>query len=167
MCMEKREPIKRSKALVSLSREHHDGLLLCWKIRFGIKNNIDPVRILTYVLYQWDCHLKEHFRKEEEYAFILVPKTDEMRIEAQAQHENLRQSITKLTTQPGYILLNSFAADLEKHIRFEERVLFGHIESTNDEATLTKLSFILSEDRKREEEEWKDNFWLKDNQYVL
>jgi len=38
-------PIKRNEALKPLSRDHHHGLLLCWKIRQGIKLNIEPERI--------------------------------------------------------------------------------------------------------------------------
>jgi len=38
-------PIKRSIALQPLSREHHHGLLLCWKIRTGLKKGIDIDRI--------------------------------------------------------------------------------------------------------------------------
>ena len=112
-------------------------------------------------------HLKEHFRREEDYAFVLLPENDEMRIEALTQHNSLRQLITELATRPGYILLNLFAAELEKHIRFEERELFGRIESLGDEAALAKLSDILSEDSNLERDEWKDNFGLKDNNYVL
>lgn len=37
--------IKRTKALQPLSRDHHHGLLLCWKIRQGIKLNVEPERI--------------------------------------------------------------------------------------------------------------------------
>ena len=33
-------PIKRSEYLKPLSRDHHQGLLLCWKIRTGLKKGI-------------------------------------------------------------------------------------------------------------------------------
>ena len=32
---------KRHKALQNLSREHHHGLLLSWKIRTGLNKNIE------------------------------------------------------------------------------------------------------------------------------
>ena len=56
------KPIKRRKELVPLSRDHHNGLLLCWKIRTGIRTEIDYTRISQYVLYFFEHDLKEHFR---------------------------------------------------------------------------------------------------------
>ena len=43
-------PIKRSEFLKPISREHHHGLLLCWKIRAGLKKGIEPERIKLYQL---------------------------------------------------------------------------------------------------------------------
>ncbi len=39
------KPIKRSVALKPLSREHHHGLLLSWKIREGFNRNVEIERI--------------------------------------------------------------------------------------------------------------------------
>jgi len=39
--MEPKKPIKRDKVLQPLSHDHHQGLLLCWKIRTGIKKGIE------------------------------------------------------------------------------------------------------------------------------
>ena len=36
--MEEIKPLKRSKELAPLSREHHDGLLFAWKIKQGLAN---------------------------------------------------------------------------------------------------------------------------------
>ena len=47
--MQPTKPIKRNKSIQSISREHHHGLLLCWKIRQGMKKNIEPQRIKVYV----------------------------------------------------------------------------------------------------------------------
>lgn len=43
------KPIKRHTALKPLSREHHHGLLLSWKIREGLKRNIEIPRIKKYI----------------------------------------------------------------------------------------------------------------------
>ena len=37
----KNKPIKRHKAIQPLSREHHQGLLLCWKIGKGFEKGIE------------------------------------------------------------------------------------------------------------------------------
>ena len=44
-------PIKRSQALIQFSREHHFGLLLVWKMRQGLKENIEPIRISDYTIF--------------------------------------------------------------------------------------------------------------------
>ena len=51
------KPIKRSEELVSLSRDHHDGLLLSWKIRTGINKGIELKRIADYVLHSYRTEL--------------------------------------------------------------------------------------------------------------
>src|SRR5690606_3210653 len=60
-------PIKRHKALQGVSREHHHGLLLCWKIRTGLAKNISPDRIKTYVDWFFDVYLRPHFELEENH----------------------------------------------------------------------------------------------------
>ena len=58
-------PIKRSKQLAPLSRDHHEGLLLVWKIRQGLKNKDDIKVIAEFVQVFWKTHLMKHFHKEE------------------------------------------------------------------------------------------------------
>ena len=57
----KTEPLKRSKALQSLSREHHYGLLLCWKIRSGLKKAVDIERIKAYTDWFFKNSLSKFF----------------------------------------------------------------------------------------------------------
>ena len=52
-------PIKRNEFLKAISREHHHGLLLCWKIRAGLKKEVNLIR--TNELNQ---HEKNFFRRE-------------------------------------------------------------------------------------------------------
>ncbi len=47
--METKKPQKRHIALQPLSREHHQGLLLSWKIRKGLSRKIEFDRIQNYV----------------------------------------------------------------------------------------------------------------------
>ena len=55
------KPQKRHKALQPLSREHHHGLLLSWKIRAGFSENIGPKRIKVYADWFFKNHLIPHF----------------------------------------------------------------------------------------------------------
>ena len=72
-------PIKRSIALQPLSREHHHGLLLCWKIRTGLKKGIDIDRIKKYSDWFFKNSLLTHFNIEEEL-ILRSFKTDEKKI---------------------------------------------------------------------------------------
>ena len=44
------KPIKRSKQLSPLSREHHDGLLFAWKIRQGFENGTPLEEMRKYYI---------------------------------------------------------------------------------------------------------------------
>lgn len=41
--------MKRHAALVQLSRDHHYGLLLCWKLKEGLKKEIEVERMSKYI----------------------------------------------------------------------------------------------------------------------
>ncbi len=66
------QPIKRHPSLQSLSREHHYGLLLSWKIREGFKREVPPERIKKYTNWFWENHLAPHFQFEESYIFPIL-----------------------------------------------------------------------------------------------
>ena len=65
------KPVKRSISLTPISREHHHGLLLSWKIREGLKKKLAPKRIKRYTDWFWECHLQSHFDFEEKYIYFL------------------------------------------------------------------------------------------------
>jgi hemerythrin-like domain-containing protein len=156
------KPIKRSKHLVNLSRDHHEGLLIVWKIRQGFRLDISPDRIINFVRYAFDTHLKEHFREEEELLFNKM-NSDELVAKAVEQHANIRELVTELTTKPGQAAaqLEAFANQLEEHIRFEERILFTHLEQSLAAAVLAKIGLELGELHCSQPPlTSKDEFWL-------
>ena len=53
-------PIKRHSALLEFSREHHFGLLLVWKVRQGLKKDIDLIRITDYIVFFFEKDLIQH-----------------------------------------------------------------------------------------------------------
>jgi iron-sulfur cluster repair protein YtfE (RIC family) len=130
-------PVKRDEFLQSLSREHHHGLLLCWKIRNGLKNKIEPDRIKRYTDWFWETHLKSHFEIEEKYIFPILDDENELVLKALAEHRSLNR-LFKSTTE---LLknLSLIAEELESHIRFEERILFNEIQSN---ATTAQLELV-------------------------
>jgi hemerythrin-like domain-containing protein len=156
------KPIKRSKELVSLSRDHHDGLLLCWKISMGLDKSVAISRIRAYILYTFDNDLDEHFKQEEEHLFPLLPADNELRREAEMHHAALREMITgfRSSEQVPALSLKYFAEVLKNHIRFEERVLFNFIEKEVSQTSLVSAGTKLNShpDCKTE---WADQFWVK------
>jgi hemerythrin-like domain-containing protein len=162
MNTEARKPIKRSKELAPLSREHHEGLLLCWKIRTGLSKNIPVERIVAYTIYFCNTFLEPHFDEEEVYVFSLLPDDDAMKTEALAQHNHLRSMINSFGFSDNAVTsLSSFAAALEQHIRYEERELFNYIER----AASTELLKIMGLELNKTDnsiiikDEWPDKFW--------
>ncbi len=153
--------------IAPLSREHHDGLLLCWKIRFGIKNELDVARIGGYVLYSWETHLEAHFLDEEKYLFPLLPGDNPKLVRAIREHGNISSQVDNIRSQPTYKALSTFADELEAHIRFEERDLFNIIEQLADKTHLEKAGVEIAGRIHKTEQIWNDNFWEKANKHVL
>ena len=69
---ESSSPIKRHSALLEFSREHHFGLLLVWKIRQGLKRDIDLIRITDYTVFLFEKDLIQHFKEEEKNLFSKI-----------------------------------------------------------------------------------------------
>jgi len=131
------EPIKRSEFLKPLSREHHHGLLFCWKIRAGIKKNVEISRLKKYSDWFYQNYLIPHFEVEEKYVFPILGNENELIIKAVSQHIRIKQLFESTTEiQKNSSLIEE---ELENHIRFEERILFGEIQKI---ATAQQLQSI-------------------------
>ena len=128
------KPIKRHKAIQPLSREHHQGLLLSWKIRTGFSKGVSTDRIKPYVDWFYKTHLISHFKEEEENLFPILGNDHELVKKAVSQHRRLHR-LFKSTTEL-HKALNQIEEELEKHIRFEERVLFNEIQKMATEEQL-------------------------------
>jgi hypothetical protein len=63
--------IHREKALQAISREHHHGLLPCWKIRTGFLKGVDEERIKRDSDWFYSTHLIHRFQREELHIFHL------------------------------------------------------------------------------------------------
>jgi hemerythrin-like domain-containing protein len=160
MEMDKRYPLKRHEALAKFSREHHNGLLLCWKIRQGIKHEIQPDRIAAYILFFFDEDLKKHFKEEEETLFPRLDVNDHLRLQAISEHQNIYSLIERVGNEmDGYDELNEFADTLDEHIRFEERILFNHIQTRLQDAELTELANRHEDSACDSNARWNDHFW--------
>ncbi|CAL1519492.1 hemerythrin domain-containing protein [Chitinophaga sp. MM2321] len=155
-------PIKRNEHIMPLSREHHMGLLFCWKLRQGVKREIAPDRIRKYINYFWDTHLKQHFEEEENILFNQVKH--KFCDEAIVQHQQITDMIQRINTAgkevPG--IYTSLAALIDQHIRFEERELFPYLESALSAKSLSNIGIQLKNMHAvTPVDNYQDEFWVK------
>ncbi|MBK8501558.1 MAG: hemerythrin domain-containing protein [Saprospiraceae bacterium] len=151
------KPIIRHIALQTLSREHHHGLLLSWKIREGLKRNIGTCRIKKYTDWFWKYHLQQHFEFEETHIFPILGGKHKVVKRARREHGRLKRLFT--SQDRVEINLSLIEEELVAHIRFEERILFNEVQKIADKERL-----VLSERIHQEipdTEGWKDEFWEK------
>lgn len=140
----KPKPLKRHKALQPLSREHHHGLLLSWKIRTGFSKNIEIERIKTYADWFFNNELIPHFELEEAHIFPILKADNELVKRALAEHRRLKRLFND--EKDVERSLHKIEEELEQHIRFEERILFPEIQKTATEAQLALIEEIHHEE---------------------
>lgn len=153
----KKKPQKRHIALQPLSRDHHYGLLLSWKIRAGFSKDIEPKRIKVYADWFFETHLIPHFEMEEEHVFTILNKNDELIKRALTDHRRLKRLFTKETNDAAKAL-SLIEEELDQHIRFEERVLFPEIQKVATEDQLAFIEKIHQHDDFNDKLD--DEFWL-------
>lgn len=147
------QPIKRHPSLQPVSREHHFGLLLCWKIRQGFRLDISPERIKSYSDWFWKNHLMAHFEVEEKYIFSVLPADDPLIIQAFSEHHRLKKLFESDDIPESFRLIEQ---ELDQHIRFEERVLFNKVQQV---ATPEQLQLIEENHNTPFDDNWEDEFW--------
>ncbi|GAB2977528.1 hypothetical protein GCM10027049_10860 [Mucilaginibacter puniceus] len=156
------QPIKRSKHLLTLSKDHHAGLLFCWKIKEGLKRNVELYRIKKYINFFWEHHLKEHFQEEETLLFIDDPLCQQAGVE----HRILENRLNGLNHYENEAAgeYSIFAEQLIKHIRFEERILFPHLETVLPLTVLSNIGEVLARQNQEPfKEKYPDEFWIDKN----
>jgi len=145
--------MKRHLALINLSREHHNALILAQILKKDGPNfkdlPADNEGKRTYTLSFYKKELVTHFRYEEEILFAFVDKQSNLLTEQTAmlvdEHKKLKNLIHQLQTTGNLVnLLNKIGLLLEKHIRFEERVYFQKVQEIFSEKELDELSTLLS-----------------------
>lgn len=152
------KPIKRSKELTPLSKDHHEGLLLVWKIRKGIQKEVVADRITRYVKWFWQQHLDAHFIKEEQLFPDVLPEGHPLMQQMFEEHKLIRAVEMSLEQEVSTEKLERFAGLLHDHIRFEERQLFNEVEKASTPEQLEQMAKAL--DVPESCDDWKDAFWM-------
>lgn len=151
------KPIKRSTELTQLSKEHHEALLLVWKIRQGIRKGVEPERIAKYCRWFWEAHLVGHFQREEELLPLVLPKDHPLLRKMLDDHDVIQRRVKGLPDQNPEVL-ELLAQSINDHVRFEERQLFNEVEKLATPEQLALIAEGLNEDESAPV--WEDEFWM-------
>jgi hemerythrin-like domain-containing protein len=153
--MKEIKPVKRSKQLAPLSREHHDALMFIWKIKEGLKNGTPPAIISGYINWYWKNNLQNHFEQEEKLLLPHLPVNDDLAAQLKKEHETIRRLINKMDDSSATLLADT----LNAHIRFEERQLFPHVERVVSTEQLNEIFGQLAH-QPQCETQWSNSFWI-------
>jgi len=118
-------------------------------------------RIKAYVKYFWDNHLQQHFEEEETWLFTALQ--DALIERAISEHKHIGELVmTIMNIAPIQTdELNALARLLDDHIRFEERVLFPHLEKELSEEKLNALGKQLQQlHQTPARDTYPDAFWV-------
>ena len=154
------KPLQRGKELAPLSREHHDGLLFVWKLRRGLQNGTEPVRLKKYIIWYWQNHIKPHFFQEEKILLPILPEDNNLAIRLKNEHENIRELILNLDVEADKNSIALLADLVYDHIRFEERKVFTYLEQSLSKEQLNNIFLQLEVNPIVCNSEWEDQFWV-------
>jgi iron-sulfur cluster repair protein YtfE (RIC family) len=144
--------MKRHPALVPLSKEHHDALILAQLLK---KDNpgykglpTDPSGKAVYALNKFKTSLCKHFAKEE----AMLEKVKDCNLEVQKlaneiiqEHKLLSGSFLLLEKSGNLITeMDILGHALEKHIRKEERILFPLMQKYVPEELIGDIAHLIA-----------------------
>src|SRR5262245_35469465 len=109
-------PIKRSKQLAPLSREHHEALVFLLRLKQGSRNKTSTKVMSDYIKWFWTNNLKNHFDQEEALLLPRLDATDNMATQLKDEHQTIRSLLSKELSAAD---IHSFSDLLNTHIRFE------------------------------------------------
>jgi len=136
--------MRRHRALRPLSSEHHQALLVAFKVQKSLAGHAESAGappdlpgLVTLVRRFEEDVLAPHARAEEELLGAYLTQGDIARL--RDEHLELRRLAAASRTARGdgpRRELAAFAELLERHVRWEERELFPYAEGHMDPATL-------------------------------
>jgi hemerythrin-like domain-containing protein len=136
--------MKRDVGLQPLSRQHHDALMACLMIEKGVKKNTDLKVLQDFTRQYWEKDLDKHFMLEESHLVPYLRKKQFPEYIIQSllrDHELLRALSQRIlnggATYKGFL---AFSTLLEKHVRFEERLVFEKAQEMIPEQELMQVS---------------------------
>jgi hemerythrin-like domain-containing protein len=142
--------MKRSRALATLSRDHHVALVVARALARASSRDVDAAaaRYIEFLA----GHELTHFAVEESVLLPAVPacaRGQALASQVRADHRELREALARLQggEPPATVpVLHELGARLRAHVLLEERELFPYLERTLDDAALADLGARLAHD---------------------
>ena len=141
--------MRRSAALASLSRDHHQALVVAQRLRRATNATAAEAR-KTFLAY-WTDHGREHFRLEEELLFPAYAgygnPYDPLVLRALGEHAMIRHRAAVLAATPSAApdALQVLGTELAAHVRLEEGEVFPLIERVMPEREMGALARALED----------------------
>lgn len=133
--------VKRAPELAGLSRDHHEALAVSLRLK---RATSDDAREALARLTEYFARIgSDHFDVEEELLLLRL-RGDERGERMVREHRRLRELTAAATRTAGLDDLHALGAELEQHVRFEERDLFPHLEQALNAAELAALGRELA-----------------------
>lgn len=160
--------MKRSYALETLSWEHHNGLVLSFRLERGLQMRAEIDELKNYLLHVWQSALRFHFQIEENYLLLeackdLLQDDYNKMCEEHKEFYKLIRSLKNCKDQAEVeSLVNQFYEKLKNHIRFEESEFFSKIEKALSKIDARKLGQKLHELHEPVDLSWPVEFWKKE-----
>lgn len=150
--------MKRHNKLIPLSHDHHHALAQVRKLK-AVSSGTDDERRSAAKRFLEFFHADtiRHFREEEEVVFPLVVEAAEIRGTLERvviEHLHIHALVHRLQSEseegvPTPKTLLRTAESLERHIRFEEKVVFPLIETIAGDPGLDAISLGARQTQRR------------------
>lgn len=138
-------PIKRHHALVPFSRDHYVGLVHAHRLmKASAKDRVARHKALADFLEAWRTEIEPHFRDEERLLPSLIAGEEDRR-RLLDEHAAIEGAVgdalnVRRTVDPDPDFVDRLGRELERHIRWEERVLFNRVQQSASERQLRDLA---------------------------
>jgi len=142
---------RRHESLIPLSHEHHDALMLAWRLLTGNLSRREPELRARHVNAFFEYRLINHMRLEEELLYPACRAV--LGVEASlidvllSDHRELQAKAAAIKAG-AHDQVESFCVLLERHIRTEERQLFMLAQNRLTPAELAELGQQIKEQMK-------------------
>lgn len=125
-------PLSRHEALAPFSRDHYVGLVQAHHmIKASDADAVARRKAVAEFVDAWDHDIAQHFRDEENFLIELMsPEDRERMLQDHAGISMLTAQARELRRQadPDRTTIRRLGEALERHIRWEERELFNHLQ---------------------------------------